>query len=557
MNNSYRKLKLFKSANLVILLGIILRIFWSFSVVFREDESVLLWLALTKNAPEVIFSNVSSRGMPNPNLAIFFLKTLIPLDSLILISLFLSFTLGIIFYKALKTSNTQFNFLLLLSISLNSYLILISSSIQLHLLTAVFNVLFLKIVFEYLLNKNYSYASYFPVITIIPISIYLGGLVNTVIYFFSFVTLLILNLKKFKLNFSNKSLLLFNSVIFLLIIYFTWFRYFTFIDLDTFKIQKYHNYHSEGFLPYGRIRDYIFVGFQYTKKFPEFFLNVFSDEGTTYYPLYLDSKLDSVNHFISSFTFKFHKFLNLISSLLVLLGCFLQLTKFKTKVNKEFLNKSILTLLFIYLYTVGSPLLGGRSYFELYSPGLSVFSSVYILFVYYWALSLFIFKLDILRKISMIFFLIYFSSNILLTVKTNIDFVNNTSTYLTESDESSFHKEKIVDFIADNTKTKENDVAIFFDLGVGFYSGARDFNKNSYDSEYYNYIYSAGREFEFLLKSKHNLDNSIDRISNNDVSNSHYHIGYVFKSFPSDVYENFQHFYFGNYRVTVNLNYSR
>lgn len=247
MNNSYRKLKLFKSANLVILLGIILRIFWSFSVVFREDESVLLWLALTKNAPEVIFSNVSSRGMPNPNLAIFFLKTLIPLDSLILISLFLSFTLGIIFYKALKTSNTQFNFLLLLSISLNSYLILISSSIQLHLLTAVFNVLFLKIVFEYLLNKNYSYASYFPVITIIPISIYLGGLVNTVIYFFSFVTLLILNLKKFKLNFSNKSLLLFNSVIFLLIIYFTWFRYFTFIDLDTFKIQKYHNYHSEGF----------------------------------------------------------------------------------------------------------------------------------------------------------------------------------------------------------------------------------------------------------------------------------------------------------------------
>jgi len=555
MSSSQQKFKLFKSVNLVILSGFILRIFWSFSARYREDESVLLWLALTKDFPEVIFSNVTSRGMPNPNLAIFFLKTLTPLDSFLLISLFLSSTLGIIFYKALKTSNIQFNFFLLLSISLNSYLILTSSSIQLHLLTAVFNVLFLKIVFEYLLYKNYSYASYFPVITIIPISIYLGGLVNTVIYFFSFVTLLILNLKRFKLNFSNKSLLFFNSFIFLLIIYFTWYRYFTFVDLDTFKIQRHHNYHSEGFLPYGRIRDYIFVGFQYTKKFPEFFLNVFSNKDTTYYPLNFDSKLDNINHFISSLTFKFHKFLNLISSFLVLLGCLLRLTKFKTSVNKEFLNKSLLTLLFIYLYTVGSPLLGGRSYFELYSPGLSVFSSVYILFVYYWVLSLFIFKLDILRKISMIFFFIYFSLNIFLTVKTNTDFVNNTSNNLTESDESSFHKQKIVDFIADNTKANENNVAIFFDLGVGFYSGAKDFNNNSYDSEYYNYIYTSGREFEFLLKSKHNLDNSVDQISNKDLSNSHYYIGYVFNSFPSDIYENFQHFYFGNYRVTINLNY--
>ena len=89
MNSNHIKLKLFKAANLVILLGFISRIFWSFSVQYREDEGVLLWLALTKNIPEVIFSNVTSKGIPNPNLAIFFLKTLTPLDSLQLISLFL------------------------------------------------------------------------------------------------------------------------------------------------------------------------------------------------------------------------------------------------------------------------------------------------------------------------------------------------------------------------------------------------------------------------------------------------------------------------------------
>ena len=67
---------LFKKANFVIFLGFILRIFWSFSVQYREDEGVLLWLSLTKNVPEVIFSNLTSKGIPNPNLAIFFLKTL-------------------------------------------------------------------------------------------------------------------------------------------------------------------------------------------------------------------------------------------------------------------------------------------------------------------------------------------------------------------------------------------------------------------------------------------------------------------------------------------------
>ena len=74
--------------------------------------------------------------------------------------------------------------------------------------------------------------------------------------------------------------------------------------------------------------------------------------------------------------------------------------------------------------------------------------------------------------------MIFFSFNILLSIKTNIDFVNNTSTYLTESDESSFHKEKIVDFIADNTKIKQNEVTIFFDLEGGFFNWTKDFNKN-------------------------------------------------------------------------------
>jgi hypothetical protein len=76
MKSKQYKLKLFKISNLIILLGFISRIFWSFSVQYREDEGVLLWLALTKNLQEVIFSNVTSKGIPNPNLAIFFLKTL-------------------------------------------------------------------------------------------------------------------------------------------------------------------------------------------------------------------------------------------------------------------------------------------------------------------------------------------------------------------------------------------------------------------------------------------------------------------------------------------------
>ena len=553
MKSNQYKLKLFKFSNLIILLGLISRIFWSFSVQYREDEGVLLWLALTKNLQEVIFSNVTSKGIPNPNLAIFFLKTLTPLDSLLLTSLFLSSFLGVVFYKTLKTSNSKFNLLLLISLSLNSYLIFTSSSIALHLLTSVFNVLFLKIVFEYTFNKNYSYALYFPVITIIPFSIYLGGVVNTVIYFLSFVFLLILNLKKFKLNFSNKNLLLLNSFILTLIIYLTWFRYFKFIDLDIFNIQN----NGGSFLPYSRLRDYIFVGFQYTKQFPEFFLNIFTNKDTIYYPLHFDTKLDNINFLLSKYIFKFHKFFNLSSGILVISGCLLQITKFKSKVNKEFLNKSILTLLFIFLYIVGSPLLGGRSFLDFDYVSLSVFSSIYILFVYFWLLSVFIFNLDIIRKFFTVIVVLYFSLNILLTVKTNIDFVNNSSSYLTESDESSFHKELIVDFIARNIKTTETDVAVFYNLGGGSFNWTENFNTKYYNRDYYDAIFTFGREFDYLLKSKHNLNNLVNQISYKDISDSNFYISYIFESFPVDVYENFEHFYYGNYRVTINLNYVR
>lgn len=553
MKSKQYKLKLVKFSNLIILLGFISRIFWSFSAQYREDEGLILWLALTKNFQEVIFSNVTSKGIPNPNLAIFFLKTLTPLDSLLLTSLVLSSLLGVVFYKTLKTSNSKFNLLLLISISLNSYLIFTSSSIALHLLTAVFNVLFLKIVFEYRFNKNYSYALYFPVITIIPFSIYLGGLVNTVIYFLSFVFLLILNLKKFKLNFSSKNLLFLNSFILISIIYVTWYRYFKFIDLETFNIQNKND--GGSFLPYSRLRDYVFVGFQYTMEFPKFYLEVFTSKETIYYPLNLDSKLDNINLLLSGYIFKFHKYFNLLSGILVISGCLLRITKFKSKVNKEFLNKSILTILFIFLYTVGSPLLGGRSFLDFDYVNLSVFSSIYILFVYLWLLSFFIFKLDILRKIFTVIVALYFSLNILLTVKTNIDYVNNTSSYLTESDESSFHKEKIVDFIARNVNTTESDVTVFYDLGGGHYNWTENFNIRYYNRDYYDASFTFGREIDYLLKSKHNLNNLVDQSSYKDISDSNFYIGYTFDIFPVDVYENFKHFYFGNYRVTINLNY--
>ena len=268
------------------------RFLWSHLSQWKHEEAVILWISLTKSFFDSPFSNVSSPGVPNPNLSILLSKILILFDSFIISSIVLSTIQGIAIYYCLKSSDKNFNFILVLFLCFSSYFVFVTSNIALHMIVLIFNALFLKIVFEYCFSKKYYLGSYFPIVTILPVSIYLGGFSNTLIYFLIFIGVLIFNIRNLKMNFSNKFHFGFGTVLVVSILYLTWYKYFINIDFDSLKIQN----SGTQLFPYSRIRDYIFLGYQNTKIFPSFFLNVFSDTTYIYWPFQYSDKFSLLSN---------------------------------------------------------------------------------------------------------------------------------------------------------------------------------------------------------------------------------------------------------------------
>ena len=142
--------------------------------------------------------------------------------------------------------------------------------------------------------------------------------------------------------------------------------------------------------------------------------------------------------------------------------------------------------------------------------------------------------------------------NILTSFYLSNDYLNSQSSFLSEADESSVHKQEIVDFIAAKT---DKEVDIYYDLGGGIYDWIPDFNEKNYSSDYYKNSFSLGRDFDYLLKRKYNIDNVNEGVLNRSPENSQFFLSYSFEDLPTDVYLNFNHYQFGNYIVTVNLDY--
>ena len=67
---------------LIISGGILVRFLWSHLSQWKHEEAVILWISLTKSIFASPFSNVSSPGVPNPNLSILLSKILIHLNTL-------------------------------------------------------------------------------------------------------------------------------------------------------------------------------------------------------------------------------------------------------------------------------------------------------------------------------------------------------------------------------------------------------------------------------------------------------------------------------------------
>ena len=168
--------------------------------------------------------------------------------------------------------------------------------------------------------------------------------------------------------------------------------------------------------------------------------------------------------------------------------------------------KAIFTFLLIYIYTVLTPLLGqGRSFLDFDIGSLMVYSSTYILYIYLWVLSFFIFRFNKLFFNGFVLLISsFFLLNIYATINLQNEFNNSTSLEHSVADESITHKEEIVDFLASYV---ESEISIYYGLLEFEYDWSNYFNEINYSSSYYGYIYSIGREFDYLLKRKYDIDN--------------------------------------------------
>lgn len=533
-----------------LLIGLLFLVYfkysWSQLSIWREDESVTLWLALVNNLFDLPFGNVSSTGLPNPNLSIVLSKFLIIFDSLSTVSFVIALIQMLIIYYAFYSKNYEYNLVLISFAGFSFYLTYLTSSIWYQFLITSINALFLKTIFDYVFEKKYYLFWYFPLVSVLPASLYLGGLSNSILFSVFFFFVIILKIKGFKSNISNKKHFFVSMTLFASLLFITWYQYFTNLDFESLKIQS-----GSQFFPYSRLRDYLYVGFQYVKETPQFFMDIFSSTDSIYFLFTYSDKLTEKTSQLVDLMLIAHKVLNAISVLILFGSLILLFTSFKEKINNVLVYKNLFVLIYIFSFTIITPLLGGRQFLQFDIMALSVFASTYICFIFIWVSLPFIFKeLKLLNFILKAFLYAFIFLNILTSFYLRSDYLNTQSSFLSEADESPIYKQKIVDFIA--TKT-DKEVSIYYDLGGGIYDWIPEFNDKNYSTDYYLNSFSLGRDFDYLFKKKFNIDNSQEGNLYRVFQDTDFYISYIFKEFPNNVYENYKHYQFGNFRVTENL----
>ena len=513
---------------------------------WREDESVTLWLALVNNLFDSPFGNVSSTGLPNPNLSVVISKFLTVFDSLSNVSFILGLSQMLLIYYAFSSNQYEYNKVLILFIGFNLYFTYLTTSIWYQFMITTLNALFLKVLFDYLFEKKYYMFWYFPFLAILPASLYLGGLSNSILFFFFFLVTIIFNLKNLRSNISNIKHFLISMFLSSSILLITWYQYFSNLDFESLRIQS-----GSQLFPYSRIKDYIYVGLQYVKDTPQFFYDIFSSTDSIYFLFTYSDKLTEDTRQIIDLTFLSHKLLNLISILVIIGASITVFTSYRNKINEKLLFKNLIVCIYIFSFTIVTPLLGGRQFLQFDIQALSVFSSTYILFIFIWISLPFIFKeLNYFNKSIKIFLYAIVFLNIFSSFSLKNDYLNSQSSYLSEADESVVYKQEVVDFLASKT---EKSIQIYYDLDGEIYSWIPDFNEKNYSSNYYKNSFSLGRDFDYLLKKKYNIDNSQEGNLKRSFQNTDFYIGYKFEEFPYNVYKEYKHYEFGNYRVTENL----
>jgi hypothetical protein len=381
--NIYMKLKDNKKIFFYILLIIFLgfyRYFWSLTPSWQVVGVSRLYFLDLLNLFEAKVGLLSSKNIPMPNGMIFLAYLLKPINNLIIISFVISIIQLFLIYLLVR--ETRFNniekLLFFLALSTSSYI----SNMSVHLLNQWivinFSIFFFYLFLKFERTKQLNTLAMLYIVSVIPPSIYLGGIVTSLFMISATIYITFKNtdiLKKNKREFYKRVYVI--SFFYFLFFIFSWLPYIATVDLSVFKSLE------------STSENKLFSLIKNSYLFPFFFLDVFTEE-KSFYIRFLEPAVISDNlQLIKVFYIKLHEII--INYLVFLIFIFIK----NKKLNQIKRIEIILPFLFIFIFTIITPLFGGNNFYKF--NRMDQFSEMYIYFLIIMFSVLFSFKKDSLK----------------------------------------------------------------------------------------------------------------------------------------------------------------
>ena len=450
-------------------------------------------------------------------------------DNLLLATLFFSLLQILCFYLLVSqlaiNQNKKMGLLILLSVST----IMSSSSIEFwnQWTFIIFNCLFFYTYLLFLKSKETFYLIVMLIISTIPASIYLAGILNTLIM--GLIILYEFFITKEK-NRTKNSILKYSilSVFAIIYSYLVWFQYFKAVSVS--KILSFTDL---------TLYDRINILSDQLLQIPGLLLTVWTKQ-SSFFILQVNRDIVSYSTFnLFKVYVESHKVI-IVLFLVSLIIIFIHKKTVFDQLNNRFI---ISILFFISSSSFISPALGGPDFSKF--ERMDTYVQYYPFFVIVWFLvinqasEIKINNIN-LKNISLSIFLISAVLNITLSAGIIYDNLNYSGSKLTEADIPLAEKMDVTNFIAEDMNVKKiNSATISYDLGGGIWDWIPE-HSETFSEWYPKYPYTIGRAYDYILLNQHSKKNIYEGLNDRNFQDSQYIVSYIFNTEKLDNKDNYK-----------------
>ena len=402
------------------------------------------------------------------------------------------------------------------------------------------NTLFFIFFFKYLNSPSANLLLVNICIAIIPPTIYLAGIANTVIFFAMILSAFYFKGKN-KSDHRTKYYILLSTAWLITIVFIVWIPYLRSLGIERLLSASNLSY-------FERIRSSAgsFI------RLPVVYFRFWTDDNS-FRILQIDDRVNS-NLLLRTYEIfiTYHKLILLFFILLLVYTFVTFIKPEKLLADKTLSIKWLYLNFFIISSVILSPFLGGPNFSKF--QRMDTFVQYYPFFLIIWFLlpfltienkSRLVFQ-NIFKIIGSIFIVI----NVFLTFLVVDEALNYNGNILTESDVPLKNKIEVTDFIASQVDVNsDNEVSISYFLN-GIWGWIPE-HSEVFSEWYPEYPFTIGRFFDYQLLNNHSIINSLEGKNFRDYSDSQFIVSYSFdevKFLDNTLYE---HFYIDRLRVSI------